>query len=44
MFSKFFENKPLGQLLGEGVLTEHLNDDAMGRCLNSIYEYGCTKF
>jgi transposase len=44
MFSKFFENKPLARLLGEGVLAEHLNDDAMGRCLDSIYEYGCTKF
>ncbi|MBI2791167.1 MAG: DUF4277 domain-containing protein [Gammaproteobacteria bacterium] len=44
MFSKFFENKPLSRLLGEGVLSEHLNDDAMGRCLDSIYEYGCTKF
>jgi transposase len=44
MFSKFFENKPLARLLGEGVLAEHLNDDAIGRCLDSIYEYGCTKF
>src|SRR5271166_4766517 len=44
MFSKFFENKPLSRLLGEGVLAEHLNDDAIGRCLDSIYEYGCTKF
>ena len=44
MFSKFFEHKPLARLLGEGILAEHLNDDAMGRCLDSIYEYGCTKF
>jgi transposase len=44
MFSKFFENKPLARLLGEGVLAEYLNDDAIGRCLDSIYEYGCTKF
>jgi transposase len=44
MFSKFFENKPLTRLLGEGILAQHLNDDAMGRCLDSIYEYGCTKF
>jgi transposase len=44
MFSKFFENKPLERLLGPGVFAKHLNDDAMGRCLDNIYAYGCTKF
>jgi transposase len=44
MFSQFFENKPLERLLGPGVFAQHLNDDALGRCLDSIYEYGCTKF
>ncbi len=44
MFSQFFENKPLERLLGPGISAKHLNDDAMGRCLDGIYEYGCTKF
>jgi len=36
----FFEGKPVEQLLGEGIGTSDLNDDVMGRVLDSIYEAG----
>lgn len=38
----FFEGKPVEQLLGEGVRASDLNDDVMGRALDSIYEAGAT--
>lgn len=38
----FFESKPVSRLVGEGVEAEHLNDDALGRTLDAIYEQGCT--
>lgn len=40
MYSEYFRNKPVDKLIGEGVLPEHINDDALGRCLDSLYEYG----
>lgn len=40
---KFFEDKPIGRLLGEGIAAEHLNDDALGRALDAIHEYGTTQ-
>tara|TARA_R110002167_G_scaffold345241_1_gene554907 strand:+ start:325 stop:1782 length:1458 start_codon:yes stop_codon:yes gene_type:complete len=40
MYSEYFRNKPVDRLIGEGVLPEHINDDALGRCLDSLYEYG----
>lgn len=36
----FFKDKPVGRLLGEGIEAEHLNDDALGRALDTIYAYG----
>ncbi len=36
----FFKDKPLERLLGAGVEAEHLNDDTLGRALDSIYAYG----
>lgn len=37
----FFEGKPLDKLLGVSYLKpEHLNDDALGRCLDSLDSYG----
>jgi len=35
----FFKDKPVERLLGEGVRAEHLNDDTLGRSLDSIYAY-----
>jgi transposase len=43
MFAEFFENKPLERLIGKGVKAEHLNDAALGRTLDTLYEYGVTK-
>jgi len=43
MVSQFFQNKPVERLIGEGVRAEHLNDDALARLLDAIYEYGTTK-
>ena len=39
----FFEDKPVSNLLGDGVQAEHLNDDTLGRCLDKIAAYGTTK-
>src|SRR6202790_3443084 len=36
----FFKDKPVERLLGKGIKAEHLNDDTLGRTLDSIYEYG----
>jgi transposase len=39
----FFENKPTDRLIGKGIMPEHLNDDVLGRALDSLYEYGVTE-
>lgn len=44
LFPKFLENKPIDRLIGKDVKAEHFTDDALGRCLDSISEYGATKF
>ena len=36
----FFQDKPVERLLGPGITAEHLNDDTLGRALDSLYEYG----
>ena len=43
MVSSFFETKPVSRLIAEHVKAEHLNDDALGRCLDAIHNYGTTK-
>jgi transposase len=44
MTPRFFHDKPLSLLLGEGVSAEQLNDDSLGRCLDKIAKYGVTKW
>ena len=44
LFSEFFESKPVGHLLWEGVSAEHLNDDRLGRVLDQLYEEGTSSF
>lgn len=39
----FFESKPTERLMGRGILPEHLNDDVLGRALDSLYDYGVTE-
>jgi transposase len=43
MFPEFLSNKPIDRLLGKNIKAEDFNDDALGRCLDKIYEYGVTK-
>ena len=44
MVQEFFDDKPMEKLFNGDVKAEHFNDDALGRALDSIYEYGTTKF
>lgn len=44
LFEKFLDNKPVDRLFGEGIVAEDFTDDALGRCLDAISEYGTTKF
>jgi transposase len=38
----FFQNKPLDRLLGPGITSAHLNDDVLGRALDTLYHFGVT--
>ena len=40
MYSEYFEHKPLDRLIGPTILPEQINDDALGRCLDALYEAG----
>lgn len=40
MVPDYFSDKPVERLLGLGIHAEHINDDALGRCLDKLYEYG----
>jgi transposase len=40
----FFEDKPVGLLLREGITADQLNRHKLGRTLDSIYDYGCENF
>lgn len=44
LVSHFFKNKPVDKLLNVSYLTsEHFNDDALGRALDAVYEFGVSK-
>ena len=38
----FFHNKPLPRLIAPGIEASHLNDDSLGRALDTLYETGLT--
>jgi transposase len=40
MFPEFLDNKPVDRLLGDGLIAEDFNDDALGRALDAIHKYG----
>lgn len=42
LFSEFFVGKATEHLLGEGIQPEHLNDDRIGRALDSLSNQGLT--
>jgi transposase len=39
----FFHNKPTHRLLAPGIEATHLNDDTLGRALDTLYEAGVTE-
>jgi transposase len=43
MVSSFFEQYDTEFLLGTGIEASQLNDSVLGRFLDTIHEYGCTK-
>ena len=42
MTPQYFEDKPVELLIGEGIEARHINDVALGRTLDKLYEYGIT--
>ena len=40
MTPEYFEDKPIAQLLGKDIEAKSINDIALGRTLDKIYEYG----
>jgi transposase len=40
MYSESFDDKPVSRLIGEGIDASHINDDALGRCLDALYNSG----
>ena len=40
---RFFQNKPTSRLISPRVAPDQLNDDALGRALDTLYAYGVTE-
>ena len=40
MYPQYFEGKPLDRLIGAGIEAKHINDDSLGRCLDTLYDLG----
>ena len=40
MYPEYFEDKPLDRLVRPGIAPSHINDDALGRCFDKLYEQG----
>ena len=38
----FFQHKPISRLIAPGIQASHLNDDTLGRALDTLYDYGVT--
>ncbi len=43
LMPEFFRNKPTQRLVGAGIRPEHLNDDALGKALDTLYAFGITE-
>jgi transposase len=39
----FFHNKPISRLIAPGIQASHLNDDTLGRTLDTLYAVGVTE-
>ena len=40
LFEKFFEGIATEHLLGEGIQSEHFNEECLGRVLDKLYDAG----
>jgi hypothetical protein len=40
---RFFQNKPTSRLISPRIAPAQLNDDALGRALDTLYAYGVTE-
>ena len=38
----FFQTKPISRLIAPGIQASHLNDDTLGRALDTLYDFGVT--
>jgi transposase len=43
LMPEFFCNKPIERLVGAGISPEHLNDDALGKALDTLHAFGLTE-
>ena len=43
LIPRFFQNKPTYRLISPRVAPDQLNDDALGRALDTLYAYGVTE-
>jgi transposase len=43
MYPEYFSEKPTERLLGKDILPSHINEDVMGRFLDSLYEQGVSE-
>ncbi len=43
LMPEFFRNKPTQRLVGPGISPEHLNDDALGKALDTLHAFGLTE-
>ena len=42
LVTHFFQNKPISRLIAPGIQASHLNDDTLGRALDTLYDFGVT--
>ncbi len=40
LFSQFFEDKAIEELLGQGIKSQYINDDKIGRVMDELFEFG----
>ena len=43
LMPEFFRNKPTERLVGAGISPEHLNDDTLGKALDTLHAFGLTE-
>ena len=43
MYPEYFLERPVERLIGQGITSEMINDDALGRCLDQLFETGVSQ-